>query len=560
MRSNLAALLALITLPCIAFGSIEDSAWRGRINFLLQQRDRPAALKVYDAHVEETGKQDFNVLQEIALNILEEGSRSSKPEIQLLTLYGAGISANEKALGILEKAMSSRFPQLQLIALHFMSQWKTDRTSEAIKVALRSNFILLRLEGAYLLSQQKSPMASEQIEALMYKVEPEVISVMPKLLAPIGDSESTKLLKKLLNHPDQLVRIEAITSIAEAGRDDLLPQIRILASQTGPAQLEACAAALGKLKDESSAPLLIELAKSPSPFLRLAALQALYQLGRKEVRVEIEKIAEKDVTFAILMLGSMPGSEELLIAKTKSPQLNVRINAALALLELQNANAVPALKEILVKDERDLAFTKSYSYGGGLMAWKAVPCATEICEDQELADAMGLELREEVLDKAMHLPEGEFLKIANGILQKRQNSIIPIVVEKLQTLDSPAAIELLKKYQQTAGAPFIRTSCNLALYEMKEEGPWEAQLEDWVANQQSKQLLEIKTMSFWTTRGERSPHALTPEETTNLLIKCFEAFARRQDDKGVNVLLKAMENGHPDNIYVLAGLLLRATQ
>lgn len=552
--------IACLALPSAAFSATDDAAWRGRINILLQQNDRQAALKVYDAHVEATGKQDFRVLQEIALNILEEGSRSSKPEIQLLTLYGAGISAHEKALDILERAMSSRFPQLQLVALHLLSQWKTDRTAEAIKIALRSNYVLLRLEGAYLLSMQKSPAATEQIEALMYKVDPEIVAIMPKLLSIIGDTESTKLLKRLLNHQDLIVRIEAILATAEAGRDDLLPQIRTLANQTGPAQLEACASALGELRDESSAAIIMEWANSQAPYLRLAALKALYQLGRKDARLEVEKIAQVDLPHAILMLGEMPGSEQLLIEKTKSPQINVRINAALALLQLRNVNAVPALKEILIEDERSLAFTKFYSHGGSLMAWKAVPCATEHCENEDQAREMALELREEVLDQAMHLPECEFLKIANGIMQKRQNALIPSVVEKLQALDSPASVELLKKYQQLAGAPFIRTSCNLALYEMKEEGPWEGQLEDWVANQQSKQLLEIKTRMLWRARGERSPHALSPEETTNLLIKCFEAFARRQDDKGVDVLLRAMENGHPDNIYVLAGLLLRATQ
>lgn len=547
-------------LPAFCFSISEDAAWRGRVNFLLQRGDRAAALQVYDDHVQTTGKQDFAVLQQLALNILEQGSRSRKPEILLLTLYGAGISAHEKALDILEDAINSPYPQIQLVALHLLGQWETDRTADAIKVALRSNYILLRLEAAYQLAALKFPQAAEQIEALSYKTDPEVLAVLPQLFALAGSADAIKHLRRLLSHSDPSVRVEAILSAAEFGRDDLLPQIRLLATQTGASQLEACAIALGELHDESSAPLLISMAQSHSPFVRLAALQALYKLGRKDARLEIEKIAAEDVPYAILMLGEMPGSEPLLIEKCKSPKINVRVNAALALLELKNPQCVPVLNEILIQDERDLAFTKAYSHGGGLYAWKVVTCAGEYCDDQKMAEEVALQLREEVLAKAIELPESDFLKIAAQVFERRQNSLVPTLVVLMANLDTPAAIELLKKYQQLAGAPFIRTSCNLALYQMKEDGPWEGQLEDWVSNQQNKQLIEFRPMFPWQGKGERSPHTLTPEETTRLLIGCFEAFAKRQDDKGVNVLLKAMENGHPDNIYVLAGLLLRATQ
>ncbi len=552
------SLAALV--PSLCFSLTEDAAWRGRINFLLQRGDRAAALQIYDDHIQITGKQDFVVLQQLALHILEEGARSKKPEILLLTLYGAGISAHEKALDILEDAMHSPYPQIQLVALHLLGQWETERTAEAIKIALRSNYLLLRLEAAYQLAALKFPQATEQIEALSYKTDPEVVAYLPQLFASVGTHEAIKHLRRLLNHSDPKVRVEAILSAAEYGRDDLLPQIRLLATQTGATQLEACAIALGELQDESSVPLLISMAQSQSPFVRLAALQALYKLGRKDARIEVEKIAAEDVPYAILMLGKMAGSEPLLIEKMKNPKISIRVNAALALLELKNPQCVPVINEILIQDERDLAFEKAYSHGGGLYAWKAVTCAGEYCEDSKMAEEMALQLREEVLAKSIELPETDFLKIAAQVFERRQNSLIPTLTTLMANLDTPAAIELLKKYQQLAGAPFIRTSCNLALYQMKEEGPWETQLEDWVSNQQNKQLIEFRPMFPWQGKGERSPHVLTPEETTRLLVGCFEAFAKRQDDKGVNVLLKAMENGHRDNIYVLAGLLLRATQ
>jgi hypothetical protein len=56
----------------------------------------------------------------------------------------------------------------------------------------------------------------------------------------------------------------------------------------------------------------------------------------------------------------------------------------------------------------------------------------------------------------------------------------------------------------------------------------------------------------------KNSYEFTPEENSRLLIECYEAFASKHDNKGIDILLEALRNGHPKNRPVLAGLLIQA--
>ena len=95
---------------------------------------------------------------------------------------------------------------------------------------------------------------------------------------------------------------------------------------------KACAVALGTMRDEDSIPTLEEMADSSSP-VRLAAWTALYRLGKKGIPDSgVRKTATEHDPFAISALGEMEGSEETLFQLMNENNLQVRINAALALL------------------------------------------------------------------------------------------------------------------------------------------------------------------------------------------------------------------------------------
>jgi hypothetical protein len=133
-------------------------------------------------------------------------------------------------------------------------------------------------------------------------------------------------------------------------------------------------------------------------------------------------------------------------------------------------------------------------------------------------------------------------------------------VKCLETLKSPATIQLLKEEQQKAGSPLIRNYCNLALYRLQEEGPYAQLLYDWVSKQYKEDLIRFRPFFSWGKRETPSTFQLNPEETSKLLIESFEALTASQNDEGITMLLQAIRYGNGKNRYALAGMLMRAAE
>lgn len=531
------------------------------ILYLMHTGEVAKALQAYQEYREKIGANDFELIEQIGLILLDQGFRSRDAEIQLLTVFGAGISLNEKALYILDSAISDGQPELQLIALNFLSRYQNDKADQAIHHAMASNHLLIRLETAYQLAIKKDPKAVGQTEALMAKVPEEIWPIFPQIFAQSGSPEAKKILRKMLTHPNENVRIAAIMSLAEHGHDDFLPHIRRMAAHHGAAQQEACATALGMLKDESSAQRLQELSRNVNPNVRLAALNALYLLGRQEVVQEIIQIACKGDIFAVSLLGTMPGSENLLAQLMQHDNLQLKVNAAIALLELGDRRCLPVIAQLLVRSSRDIGIGKVSSQGTSLTAVKAIPSAQQNFEDAPVNLELSLHLRESLLAQSIELPENDFIALADAIFDVQQNDLVPALVEVLENHPTPAVIALLKKHQQKAGAPLIRNYCNLTLYRMKQPGPYANNLQAWVTQQQNIDLIRFRPL---VTLDVREMHdaafELTPQETSKLLVDAFEAFVASQDDKGIDVLISIIQTGNPKNKYALIGLLMRAIQ
>lgn len=531
------------------------------ILFLMHTGDTAKALQAYKEYTEQNGSPDFELIERIGLIILDQGFRTRDPETLLLTMFGAGISLNEKALYILEEGLTSNQPELQLIALNFLSKYRNDHADEVIHKAMASNYLIVRLEAAFSMARRKDPKATAQTEALMAKVDEEMWSVFPQIYAANGDVQSIKILRRMLAHSNEEIRIEAIMGVAKNGRDDLLPVIRRLATHHEPAQQEACAAALGILRDESSSSKLEQLSRSSNTTIKLAAFKALYSLGRKEMRQEVEAMAKNNDLFAIALLGSMPGSEEVLASLLKNSPPQVMANAAIALLELGDPRSLPLIAEMLMKDARDLSLINVSSPGKSLSAWKIVPSSLQNFKDNPMALEVSLHAREALLMLSIDLPEKHLIMLANAIFDTQQNDLIPTLVEVLENHPTPEVITLLKKQQQKAGAPLIRNYCNLALYKLKEVGPYADNLRIWVTQQQNIDLIRFRPIVPLNLRNEaETSFNLTPQETSRLLVDAFEAFVSTQDDKGIEMLISVIQSGNPKNKYALIGLLMRAIQ
>jgi HEAT repeat protein len=538
-----------------------QSTTPNHILYLMHAGETAKALQAYQKYRKEIGANDFDLLEQIGLILLDQGFRSRDTEVQCLTLFGAGISTNEKALYILEEGAISGDPEQQIIALNFLTRYQNDRADLAIHRAMGSNSLLVRLETALKLSVRKDPKAVSQTEALMAKVPEEIWPIFPQIFAANGSPEARKILRKLLTHKDEAVRIGAIASMAEYNLDDFIPHIRRMASHPGSAQQEMCATALGILKDEKSASHLQHLTKSVHANVRLAALTSLYRLGRHDTMKDVAKHACEGNVFAITLLGEMPGSEEILAKLLQSPYPLIKINAAAALLNHKDRRCLPVIVQMLLRDSRDMALGKTHSQGTSLIALKAIPSALQNFEEDPVGAEVSLHLRESLLAQAVELPENDFLALANAIFDAQQNDLIPLLVEVLENHPTQAAIDLLKKHQQKVGAPLVRNYCNLALYRLKQPGPYLQNLTDWVTLQRDVDLIRFRPLVpiDFLDAGDLV-FDLTPQETSRLLIEAFESFVSSQDDKGIDILISIIQTGNPKNKYALIGLLMHAIQ
>jgi HEAT repeat protein len=549
--------LFLACLPLALFGAPDLKL---QSLFLMQQNKIEESIDRYREYTESTGRQDFEMLQQMGLTLLQKGIQSIDHPTFLMTLFGAGLSGSTGALEILEHGIDHPDPQTQLLALHFIAKIDDDRTDELLNRAMSSDYLSTRMESAFYLSLRKHPRAVGQIEGLMFRLPPMFRPFFPSLFALIGTTDATLALKRLIEDTDDAVRIESILQVAQLGRDDFLPLLRKRLSYSHIAELEATAFAIGVLKDTASTPKLKKLAGSPNDNVKIAAVLALSRLGDPAYLPYIEELAKKKNLFAINALGSVEGFEDTLASLTGSPDLQVRINAAIALLQRHDPRCLSPLLEILIEDRRDLAFQPFPSIGRTLNVFKAIPLAELKAKDPSVNFTYSLAIREHLLREAIHLPEESFLLLAKTLFMRGQYDLVPSTIALLENLQTDGAKAVLKEGAGKTAFPLIRDYCHLSLYRLKEEGPYEEYINRWVMQQKQADIIRLRPILPWKFRMDQSDHSLTPEETSKLLIDAFFAIASRRNEKSISFLLDAIRSGNPQNRYVLMGLLMRATE
>lgn len=529
----------------------------GHILFLMQRGEHSAAWEAYHRYQNKLGRHDHDLLHHMALKILEEGFRKNDPECQLLTLFGASITAHEGAYPILEESIKSKFPLIQLVAIRALAAFQTDKADVTLSKALGASSLEIRYEAVHLLCLKNHPLAVSHAESLMHKVPAQFHALFPSLFAMVDNPHSTKILHRLLNNPNADVSLAVILSAAKYKREDLLPQLRQTALQTHYALQEACAFVFSSLKDEESVPRLYKMTTSQYPNVALAAHVALFEMGRESALGSIEDLAKQGNLFAIQALGKLHRGSDTLATLMLHEDTNIRINATLALLKQEDPRALQNISELILRDKRDLGFTKTESPGHLFKAWKTTPAATKIFENDLKIYVEHLEFKEDVLKNVRHMDPKKFVTLAEQIFKSKHSDLIPIVTSILEEIETLEALHCLEKGQQQLGAPHVRLLCGLSLMRLGVEGPYSAQLRSWCEKENKTELIHIKPFDPW---DEGDAFVLKPEEKSRLLINVFEAFAARQDEEGIDVLIQAIESGHEKNKYALSGLLLRAVQ
>ncbi|MBS0635714.1 MAG: HEAT repeat domain-containing protein [Verrucomicrobia bacterium] len=498
-----------------------------------------------------------DTLEKLGLALLEQGSKSRSPEDLVTCLYGVGISQDERSLHIAEKALAFDDPQLQLVAVSVIASFDTDHACELLERAMKSNYIFVRLESAYWLALKRSRNAHGQLVSLMSKLDPELHELFGRLYAMDASPGSLVELKKLLYDQNERVRKEAILAIAHTGRDDFIEDIRLLAKEPAVMQQEAAVFALGVFRDEASRPLLERL--SASPTIRLAALKALYALGSDRALSEIIQEAARGNLFAIRLLGELDCDENVLASLISHKDINIRVNAALALLDRRDSRALDGLADVLLDTHADYTFQPIQSHGGSLSAWKVTSSSSQALEKNPELFEISLRMREQVLMATVELSEDDFFEVAEAIFTCNQYDLVPLTVRLLENLRSERAIQLLKRQEQRLGAPYIRAWCCLGLYRMHQDGPYAESVRKFVEKYDDKEIFKARPVLPWKLRQDETRYQLTLAESCALLIESYEALAMHQDQKGMEVLLKSIRNGNKSNRYTLAGLLMRSS-
>lgn len=533
------------------------------ILYLVQSKELNRSIDLYKEYQEALGHHDFEILQQMALMILEQGAKSHDPEAQLSSIYGSGIAGIAASIDILEAGITSPHPETQMAAIQFLGRLQDDRCEELLTKAMSSDYFFTRLEAAYQLAIRKSRTAVGQIESLMYKVPPPMRFFFPPFFALVGTSEAISILRQMMDDRFHTTRIEAILSAARFGRDDLLPIIRTKATHLDIAEQEACAAAIGLLKDSKSIPLLKTLSQSPSINVKLAASYALYSLGEEAAKQEIISLAKENHLFAIYLLGEIPGTQEVLLSLLKSDDLQIKFNAAFALLKRHDPRIVEVLLEFLIRDSRDLSFQPLHSVGNTLMAWKVIPSAGQHQKESPY-DLMSLSIhvREYMLRESLELPAPDFLALASSLFDSRQTDLIPLLISLIENVQTSEAIALLENNAQIAGAPLIRAYCNLALLRLKKSQAYKTAVLNWISIKKNTEMIRFRPMLPRDIRlfEKTNPLELTPEEHSKLLIECYQTIALEHEEKSIDIILDGLKNGHSKNRCVLAGLLLQAIQ
>lgn len=529
-----------------------------RMLYFLHHKDCKRAFEIYLEEAKESQSHDWDLLQQAALSILQEGSESIDPEIFMMTLFGSGISANPTVLPILEKALLSKDVKAQVIALQFLGRFEDNEANLLIEKAFSSPFLLTRLEAALLLAKRKQPDVLEHVHSLLVKIPHQIRPLFAQIIVELESAEASAFLRKFLNDASADVRCETLIQVADHGYDDLLPTIRFLATHLIPAEQECCAYALSTFKDESSLTQLKKWCDSKQPSVKLAAYRGLALMGDEEAKkVLYQEVSENNLS-AFPYLDASERSKLLLLEKSRHPDPQIRLNAVLALLKKKETPSLESLIEILSETKQDLGYSLTASPGHTLNYWKIIPHASQM---ESVFPGIGretLRLKQQVLRFSLELPEPVFQGVAEWTLKKGPSFLIPGLMELMINHPTAASIALLKEYQQKAGAPLVRTYCTLALYRMKEPGPYEEQILSWLRKQASQSLIQFTEES--KEEEGRALYSLNPEETSQLLVSCFEALAQRQSSAGIEALIHAIVHGNPKNRYALAGLLMRTSE
>ncbi len=525
----------------------------GHLQFLLQQGQADTVVRL--TQNADQPPLSPTLLRSLALALLKQGIHERDPETQLLALFGAAFSCNEHAYEILAIGLQSPFLPMQLLAVQGIARLQSDRSEALLVKAMGSPFPLVRLEALELLADLQNPLTLSLAEALFWKAPRPLLLFYPPILAKMGTKPATMKLRRFLSDPSLDMRVAALLHIHALAREDLLPCVRSKLLSASLPEQEAAAFVVGSLGDNRLVAPLQTLSSSKDVFVRLSAANALLSLGEEKAFQVIQSEVEQKNCYAISLLSQWqdPLSHLPPLMQDKDP--SVRLNACIASLQMGSPIPLSFCREVLLQDPKQTLLTSQPSPGTCLVSFALTPTYTIPSALLPAALEHDSKIKERIMTHLHGQDRTAFFSVADALVQARREELLPSLMTLLQEDGSPQALGWLSRHAEALGAPFIRNFCLLTLYRIQKKQEWGKMLREWAKEKNQTFFLQLEQKG-----SKKERYLLTPEQTSGLLIQIFETFAAERDPEGIQVLLEAIASGHPKNRYVLAGLLLRATE
>lgn len=539
-----------------------DHALRHQLIQCINNNKDAESVKLYNSSVQPDGEHDYAIIREMCFAVLERDVKSNDAVTQKLALLGIALSCDEQAVNFFHEAVRSSNPELQLYALMQLCRYHDANVECYLRQAMSSPYVLMRLEAANLLAEGRYSSALPQIESLMQKCPDLLLPIFPEMLAKIGNDGAFQMLRRILMNPYQPARVACILTIAKYKLEKCAPYIRSLATQRDNVQLEACALALGTLKDYQAVPLLIPLVSSNCEEVALASSLALYELGYETYASKIVQLAKSGNLYAVQALGTIHNQQEILLQLIRCGDAQIRINASIGLLRQRDKRACPCMIDILCPLQPQPPLLKGMSPGKCLFAYKPVPLNTYETEDWNVACELALIEKENLLNECKATDQQGFLKLAEQIIERRQNDLIPAVFSLLEDDLSDDCTTLLEKFSQIHGYPLARNYAYVTLIKRGERDPYYCRLQQWLQEEWNSDLLGFRpTVSHMTAfDNDCIQSTLKPNEKAKLFLDTLEALLTEHNATTIAFMIKGLEESHQSLHPIFAALLVRLTQ
>src|SRR5580704_5123420 len=90
--------ILLLALLIFQNGFSDDHPLPYQILYQMQSGNAPESINAYKEYYKHLGHHDLELVQRLGMILIDQGYRSQDPEIQVLTMFGAGISTHEKTI------------------------------------------------------------------------------------------------------------------------------------------------------------------------------------------------------------------------------------------------------------------------------------------------------------------------------------------------------------------------------------------------------------------------------------------------------------------------------